>query len=279
MAELTSMMNIGKEMARKLTAVGVDAPEKLARLGAEQAFFQMKAHYPEVCLVHLYTLEGAIQNLPYNALPESRKKELKEFSDGLKGQGKKRDDTEKISRRLQTYIQNRDYVQIIKRTDGEDCKCIPINMSDELLMALRFYDFMPDGYEIIPIQSIRLLRHSKSDIYFGRVVKKEGADKLLDEAPNVELDSWPTVFRFLKKTGEIALVDIGHEGCLNAGVVTRVLKTSIAMRCFSPTGQWDKEGWQESYDNITGVELRNHYIHTFEKHLPPMPPGMGDGII
>lgn len=84
MAELTSMRNIGAEMARKLTSVGVDTPEKLARLGAEQVFFQLKACYPQVCLVHLYTLEGAIQDLPYNALPESRKRELKEFSDGLK---------------------------------------------------------------------------------------------------------------------------------------------------------------------------------------------------
>ncbi len=84
MAELTSMMNIGKEMARKLTAVGVDTPEKLAQLGAEQAYFQMKARYPEICLVHLYTLEGAIHGIPYNGLSETRKKELKEFSDGLK---------------------------------------------------------------------------------------------------------------------------------------------------------------------------------------------------
>ncbi len=71
-------------MARKLTSVGVDTPEELARLGAEQAFFRLKARYSEVCLVHLYTLEGAIHDIPYNALPERRKKELKEFSDGLK---------------------------------------------------------------------------------------------------------------------------------------------------------------------------------------------------
>ncbi len=84
MADLTSMRNIGAEMARKLTSVGVDTPEKLTQLGAEQVFFQMKARYPEVCLVHLYTLEGAIHDIPYNALSERRKKELKEFSDGLK---------------------------------------------------------------------------------------------------------------------------------------------------------------------------------------------------
>lgn len=78
------MLNIGKEMSQKLTSVRIDTPEKLAELGAEQAFFQLKLRYPQVCLVHLYALEGAITGTPYNALPETRKRELKTFSDGLK---------------------------------------------------------------------------------------------------------------------------------------------------------------------------------------------------
>ncbi|MDE7063730.1 MAG: TfoX/Sxy family protein [Lachnospiraceae bacterium] len=85
MSELTSMMNIGKEMAKKLTTVGIDSPEKLMDLGAKQAFVKLKQTYPQVCLVHLYTLEGAIHNVEFNNLSENKKKELKEFSDFLKG--------------------------------------------------------------------------------------------------------------------------------------------------------------------------------------------------
>lgn len=85
MSKLTSMKNIGKEMARKLTAVGIDSPEKLTKMGAKQAFFKLKEIYPQVCLVHLYALEGAIQNTEFNGLSEETKKELKEFSDFLKG--------------------------------------------------------------------------------------------------------------------------------------------------------------------------------------------------
>ncbi|MDE6846834.1 MAG: TfoX/Sxy family protein [Lachnospiraceae bacterium] len=84
MSELTSMMNIGKEMERKLTSVGIDSPEKLVGLGSKEAFMKLKQVYPKVCLVHLYTLEGAIHNIEYNCLPEDKKKELKEFSDFLK---------------------------------------------------------------------------------------------------------------------------------------------------------------------------------------------------
>ena len=85
MSKLTGMKNIGNEMARKLTAVGIDSPEKLTKMGAKQAFFKLKEIYPQVCLVHLYALEGAIQNTEFNGLSEETKKELKEFSDFLKG--------------------------------------------------------------------------------------------------------------------------------------------------------------------------------------------------
>ena len=84
MAELTSMMNIGKEMAQKLTSVGIGSAEELMATGAEQAFLQLKNAYPGVCLVHLYALEGAISQTEFNSLSPDRKKELKALSDSLK---------------------------------------------------------------------------------------------------------------------------------------------------------------------------------------------------
>lgn len=84
MSELISMMNIGKEMAGKLTAVGVNSPEDLIKMGSKAAFLKLKQAYPNVCLVHLYALEGAIQNLEFNSLSKETKTELKEFSDYLK---------------------------------------------------------------------------------------------------------------------------------------------------------------------------------------------------
>lgn len=84
MSDLTAMMNIGKEMERKLIFVGIDSPEKLIKLGAKDAFLKLRETYPNVCLVHLYTLEGAIYNTEYNRLPEDKKRELKAFTDSLK---------------------------------------------------------------------------------------------------------------------------------------------------------------------------------------------------
>ena len=84
MTELTTMMNIGKEMDKKLCSVGIGSAEELVSSGAEQAFLKLKVRYPNICLVHLYALEGAVRNVEFNSLPEGRKKELKEFADFLK---------------------------------------------------------------------------------------------------------------------------------------------------------------------------------------------------
>lgn len=83
MAELTSMMNIGREMENKLKAVGIGSAEELIAAGAEEAFTRIKARYPQVCLVHLYALEGAVCQTEFNNLSKEKKAELKRFSDGL----------------------------------------------------------------------------------------------------------------------------------------------------------------------------------------------------
>lgn len=84
MTELTSMVNIGGEMARKLRAVGIGSAEELMETGAKGAFFRLKTLYPQVCLVHLYALEGAVQNVEFNNLPQAQKRDLKAFSDCLR---------------------------------------------------------------------------------------------------------------------------------------------------------------------------------------------------
>ena len=78
------MMNIGSEMKKKLLSVGIDTAEELIFTGSKEAFSRLKKTYPNVCLVHLYTLEGAITNTEYNSLSTDKKRELKEFSDSLK---------------------------------------------------------------------------------------------------------------------------------------------------------------------------------------------------
>lgn len=84
MSKLSSMKNIGKEIENKLNSVGIFSAEDLIQLGSKEAFFRLKMKFPNVCLVHLYTLQGAVDNIEYNQLSGEVKLDLKSFSDDLK---------------------------------------------------------------------------------------------------------------------------------------------------------------------------------------------------
>lgn len=84
MSSLDSMLNIGKEMKTKLFSIGVVSSDELIRLGSKEVFYQLKEEYPNVCLVHLYALQGAIDNIDYDKLSDEVKLDLKQFSDSLK---------------------------------------------------------------------------------------------------------------------------------------------------------------------------------------------------
>ena len=87
MTNLTTMRNIGGERARKLRAVGIGSREELLEAGAKETFFRLKIRWPQVCLVHLYALEGAVRDVDFNALPQETKEDLKTFNDYLRNGG------------------------------------------------------------------------------------------------------------------------------------------------------------------------------------------------
>ena len=71
-------------MSRKLHSIGITTAEELSKTGSKEAFFRLKTVYPNVCLVHLYSIQGAIEDIDYNMLPEATKAELKMYSDSFK---------------------------------------------------------------------------------------------------------------------------------------------------------------------------------------------------
>lgn len=84
MGNLTSMMNIGKEIERKLNSIGIFTPEDLINEGSKKAFLRLKHAHPNVCLAHLYVIHGAINNTDYRALTSEIKHDLKRYSDSIK---------------------------------------------------------------------------------------------------------------------------------------------------------------------------------------------------
>jgi DNA transformation protein and related proteins len=78
-SNLSKRINIGKDTESKLLQVGIDSIEKLISIGSEQAFIRLKTLDPGACLSLLYGLQGAVDNIKWNELPEEKKQELQQF--------------------------------------------------------------------------------------------------------------------------------------------------------------------------------------------------------
>ncbi|WP_423126365.1 TfoX/Sxy family protein [Gaoshiqia sp. Z1-71] len=79
MTQLSDLPNIGKVVEAKLKEAGIETPEQLIRMGAEQAFIRLSTIDKTVCLSMLCGLEGAIRGIRWHQLPGKRKEELRAF--------------------------------------------------------------------------------------------------------------------------------------------------------------------------------------------------------
>ncbi len=79
MNELSTLPNIGTELAGRLKQVGIESVTELTSVGAEDAFIRLRGADPKACINQLFALEGAIQGIRWHGLDSLRKLELKDF--------------------------------------------------------------------------------------------------------------------------------------------------------------------------------------------------------
>jgi DNA transformation protein and related proteins len=77
--DVAQLKNIGPASAQWLHAVGISTRADLKRVGAVEAWRRAKSAFPErVTIVLLYALEGALMDIPWNALPEDVRANLRD---------------------------------------------------------------------------------------------------------------------------------------------------------------------------------------------------------
>jgi len=79
-SELGQLRNIGRTIERRLLAVEITTEKQLRKTGAVKAYQKIAEAFPEekipVCY-YLYSLQGALMNCHWDALPEEAKKRLR----------------------------------------------------------------------------------------------------------------------------------------------------------------------------------------------------------
>lgn len=80
--ELTNLPNIGPVLAGNLQKIGIQDPDALRELGAENAWLTIRRQVdPTACLHQLQALAGAVAGVPKKELSPERKAQLRLFFD------------------------------------------------------------------------------------------------------------------------------------------------------------------------------------------------------
>ncbi|MBC8535716.1 TfoX/Sxy family protein [Feifania hominis] len=79
MCEMSSLPNIGPQVARQLREAGITTAGELRAAGSRQAWLRIRAMDPSACIHRLYALEGAVRGVKKSELPPDVKAELKAF--------------------------------------------------------------------------------------------------------------------------------------------------------------------------------------------------------
>ncbi|WP_119326128.1 TfoX/Sxy family protein [Companilactobacillus musae] len=82
MTRLIELPNIGKVLDQQLSKINITNEDELDSLGSKETFLKLKSlNAPErfYCIQMLYSLEGAIEDVPYTELSDDKKQELLVF--------------------------------------------------------------------------------------------------------------------------------------------------------------------------------------------------------
>ena len=89
------MRNLGPAVEKDLIAAGVSSADEVVRLGVKKTFLKMldgriKLKRSAKCCnaLYLYSIYGAIHDIDWRDIPNSKKIEFKEFTDKLRKSGK-----------------------------------------------------------------------------------------------------------------------------------------------------------------------------------------------
>lgn len=79
-SDLAALRNIGRTIQRRLLAVEINSEKQLRKVGAVDAYKLIREKFPKesipVCY-YLYSLQGALMNCHWDALPDEKKADLR----------------------------------------------------------------------------------------------------------------------------------------------------------------------------------------------------------
>jgi hypothetical protein len=174
--------------------------------------------------------------------------------------------------KIELYCNKKRYCKI-EREIGQDVFVshtgFIVDFSSDYLVLQETDDFIIRGFLIFSIESIKELRSNKSDRFFEKIYKKEGLTKKIKKKHKVNLSSWETILKSIKKLGFNVIIkdENPDENTFDIGPIIKVTKKSVHIQYFDAAGILDDEPTKIYWKNISLVSFDDIYVNTISKYI------------
>ena len=144
-------------------------------------------------------------------------------------------------------------------------------ISSKFLLVQVQYDFIIDGYAIMPKSSFDSIRFNKYDKELTKILVSEGSEQSWGIAYEIDLTDWRAIFTCLKNMDIHVTIDQEYlkDAPFLIGPITDVRKNSLSVKNYDATSRLNKTSTKVKYEDITMIKFGDKYTKTFRKYLKP----------
>ena len=177
-----------------------------------------------------------------------------------------------IADRLLDHYENKKFCKVMRQVAPgklEKSDGYIVGYNDEFVLMREVYDFVLDGYHVFPRNTIAEVRFDKFNRYYDRILRKEGINTDISNEHAIDLTSWATIFRSIKKKGLPVIVENEdpEDESFDIGPITKVTQAAVYVRYFNAAGYLNETPTRILWKFITIAQFDDRYSKIFSKHL------------
>lgn len=147
--------------------------------------------------------------------------------------------------------------------------CVPLLVSDDLVLVAPYVDFTPDGYEVMRLRDISRVGEDGRVAFHGRIMQAEGVLDALGTPVEVPLGDFPELLAYLMEAREPVIVT-GKNDAYLLGTIEKTGKNRLSVRYIDGEGHTDARLSRIPYEDITSVAYGTRYLHLVVQYASPV---------
>jgi hypothetical protein len=143
-----------------------------------------------------------------------------------------------------------------------------LDFTDDFALIHQTDDFHLDGFAILPLNTIKKVRHSEFEDMYEYIMKKENYLNNLGIHYTIDLTNWQTIFKSINDNEKFAIIECEQTWIdrFLLGKLTKANKKKVEILYLEANGVFEEFVTEQKYKEITIVRFDEIYINLFQKY-------------